>query len=68
MDVVNLNKDMLRKDEIKHFVVVFAIIHDDNMSVMDNSYHFGSAGALRIGKALWWLLARIAGWDGIETD
>lgn len=26
--------------------------------------HIGEAGALRLGKALWWLLARIAGWDG----
>ncbi len=43
----------------------FPIIHSDNMNTWDNSYHFGSNGALRIGKALWWLLARMAGWDGV---
>lgn len=26
--------------------------------------HIGPAGALRLAKAQWWLLARIAGWDG----
>ena len=26
--------------------------------------HISNAGALRLGKALWWMLARIAGWDG----
>jgi len=27
--------------------------------------HIGSAGAVRLAKAMWWMLARIAGWDGI---
>lgn len=26
--------------------------------------HIGSNGAIRLAKAQWWLLARIAGWDG----
>ena len=26
--------------------------------------HIGEAGAIRLAKALWWMLARIAGWDG----
>lgn len=30
--------------------------------------HIGQAGALRLAKALWWMLARMAGWDGISTD
>ncbi len=36
-------------------------------SPMSTGYHFGERGALRIGKALWWFLARIAGWDGNST-
>jgi hypothetical protein len=27
-------------------------------------FHFSNAGALRLAKAMWWMLARMAGWDG----
>jgi hypothetical protein len=27
-------------------------------------WHIGAAGCLRLAKATWWMLARIAGWDG----
>ena len=51
-----------------------AQIHPDNM--MDyNSYwdpiphtedgdHIGEVGTVRLAKAMWWMLARMAGWDG----
>lgn len=47
----------------------FQYIHDDNMLDLDSTYtedgdHIGQRGALRLAKALWWMLARIAGWDG----
>ena len=29
--------------------------------------HISEAGALRLAKAMWWMLARIAGWDGGTT-
>jgi hypothetical protein len=49
-------------------------IHPDNqldydaswnmISAVEDGDHIGEVGALRLGKALWWMLARIAGWDG----
>lgn len=47
----------------------YQLIHDDNMLDLSGSYaedgdHIGERGALRLGKAIWWILARIAGWDG----
>jgi len=47
----------------------FPYIHPDNMLDLDGSYtedgdHIGERGALRLGKAMWWMLARIAGWPG----
>ncbi len=47
----------------------FQYIHPDNMLDLDGSYaedgdHIGQRGALRLGKAMWYMLARMAGWDG----
>ncbi len=41
----------------------FPIIHSENLA---GGYvaHIGNNGALKLGKAIWWLLARMAGWDG----
>jgi hypothetical protein len=32
-----------------------------------NVGHIGSAGSIRLAKAIWWMLARMAGWDGGTT-
>ena len=45
----------------------YQVIHPDNTGSYDGGKggcHIGEGGCLRLGKAMWWLLARIAGWDG----
>jgi hypothetical protein len=51
------------------FQQTFQAIHADNLLDMDGTYtedgdHIGQRGALRLAKAMWWMLARMAGWDG----
>lgn len=49
--------------------LAYQMIADDNMLDLDGSYnedgdHIGERGALRLAKAMWWMLARMAGWEG----
>ena len=44
----------------------YQVIHPDNMGGTYTG-HIGSVGAIRLGKAQWWMMARIAGWDGVST-
>ncbi len=51
----------------------YQVIHPDNMKDLagnDNASvgHIGERGALRLAKALWWMLARMAGWDGTPAN
>jgi hypothetical protein len=41
----------------------FQLISDNNRNP-EEDYHISEAGAIRLAKAMWWMLARIAGWDG----
>ena len=45
----------------------FQIIHNDNMKDLNGGYvedgdHIGQVGAVRLAKAIWVLMARLAGW------
>jgi hypothetical protein len=42
----------------------FPIITPDNEGGESAGGHIGKAGAIRLAKAMWWMLARMAGWDG----
>ncbi len=46
----------------------YPIITETNLLPLDEDYHISEAGALRLAKAMWWMLARIAGWDGVSTS
>ncbi len=42
---------------------VYPLIHPSN-NTGSKIGHIGSEGTIRLAKAMWWMLARIAGWDG----
>ncbi len=45
----------------------FPVIHPDNDEEYDGgqgSCHISEQGCVRLAKALWWMLARMSGWDG----
>lgn len=44
----------------------YQIITTSNVSP-EQTGHISNRGAIRLAKAQWWLLARLAGWDGIPT-
>jgi len=42
----------------------YPFITSTNLTPTIGSHHISEAGTVRLGKAMWWMLARIAGWDG----
>ncbi|MDT8402548.1 MAG: T9SS type A sorting domain-containing protein [Bacteroidales bacterium] len=51
-------------------IQTFGYIHPDNMLDLDGNYvedgdHIGEVGTVRLAKAMWWMLARMSGWDGL---
>lgn len=65
-DILNHN-DAGEKNTTTWDSHTFGIIHPDNLGGSEVG-HIGEVGALRLGKALWWMLARMTGWDGISAD
>ena len=45
----------------------FPVITSANVTPVQTG-HISNTGAIRLAKAMWWMLARIAGWNGIITD
>ena len=45
----------------------FPIITSTNVTPATTG-NISTAGSIRLAKAMWWMLARMAGWDGITTD
>lgn len=42
----------------------YAQIHPDNINDEVEGTHIGHEGCIRLAKAMWWMLARLQGWDG----
>lgn len=54
-------------DSVVHYMPHIAtdnLLNLDGSSGAANDYHIGERGALRLGKALWVMLAMMDGWDG----
>ena len=45
----------------------FPIITTTNLGD-ETEGHIGSAGCIRLAKAMWWMLARLAGWNGVDSS
>jgi len=42
----------------------YAQIHPDNINDEVEGTHIGREGCIRLAKAMWWMLARLQGWNG----
>ncbi len=51
-------------DGVHHDYPVIVPAYDIEWDGGEGSAHISQEGCLKIGKALWWMLARISGWDG----
>jgi hypothetical protein len=57
----NRPHQQIHPDNLKDYDLSFNIIDPEPDAIED---HIGEVGALRLAKAMWWMLARVAGWEG----
>jgi hypothetical protein len=63
-DIICYNNDGTGPNTIYFNGEYYPYITDESLTPDVGGFHMSNAAAIRLAKAMWWMLARIAGWDG----
>ncbi len=63
-DIICYNNDGSGPNTILHDGSYYPFITDESLIPNVDGFHMSNAAAVRLARAMWWMLARIAGWDG----